>query len=379
MLLLLKQMLTTTVLWMLINNNRYLFNYIGLALAFTAYHALLGMDNLITTKLLFNGYISFDPLTISIVLISSLIALWLVTTLVENVINPTRGLKINNELLTLIVILMISLVGLASSNSNLSLFVSIELQSLVLYILLATNIVPVIQSNVSKVSLSYLINAAMATALLLFGLSTNSSLLILIAVLWKLGIIPVHVWSLPILDNQHSIITSIYLTLAKYGILVIIGIISSSSLVATTMLTYIGLANLIIGNVLGLLQWRYQRIIVYSSIIQIGYILLVLANSTSLGISYFELYSIYTVMLLILWSLPTYNLLHSNRLLPKVQLWIMILVLFTVAGLPFMPLFWAKLDILLAINTQSLVIALISTLLSSLIYVRLIKYMSFHY
>jgi NADH:ubiquinone oxidoreductase subunit 2 (subunit N) len=55
----------------------------------------------------------------------------------------------------------------------------------------------------------------------------------------------------------------------------------------------------------------------------------------------------------------------------------MILVLYTVAGLPFFPLFWVKLDILFAIESQSLTIALISTLLSSLIYIRLIKYMSF--
>lgn len=111
---------------------------------------------------------------------------------------------------------------------------------------------------------------------------------------------PVHVWSLPILDNQHSLITSIYLTIAKYGTLLIVAFIASSSTIAIEMLTYIGLLNLTIGNVLGLLQFRYQRIIVYSSLIQIGYMLLVLSNQTSLGLGYFELYSFYTVMLLIL-------------------------------------------------------------------------------
>jgi NADH:ubiquinone oxidoreductase subunit 2 (subunit N) len=93
------------------------------------------------------------------------------------------GIKLNNEFLALITLLMISLAGLSSSNSYLTLFVTIELQSLVLYILLATNVVPQLLSNTSKVSLSYLINAAMATALLLFGMSINSSVLIMVAVL----------------------------------------------------------------------------------------------------------------------------------------------------------------------------------------------------
>lgn len=105
------------------------------------------------------------------------------------------------------------------------------------------------------------------------------------------------------------------------------------------MLTYIGLLNLVLGNVLGLLQTRYQRIIVYSSLIQIGYMLLILANNTSLGLTYFELYSFYTVILFILWIVPTYSQYNSARLLPSIQLWIMVLTLYTVAGLPFFPLF----------------------------------------
>lgn len=212
-----------------------------------------------------------------------------------------RGLSLNNEMLTLLMLLVVAITGLASSNSYLSLFVAIELQSLVLYILLATRLTEdSITSVVSKVSLSYLINAATATALLLFGIATNSGVLTLAAVLWKLGVMPVHVWSLPVLDNQHSLIVAAYLTLAKYGVLVVIAILASSSAAASTMLLYVALLNLVAGNVLGLLQYRYQRIIVYSSMIQIGYMLLVISSATSLALTFFELYSFYTVMLLTL-------------------------------------------------------------------------------
>jgi NADH-quinone oxidoreductase subunit N len=92
---------------------------------------------------------------------------------------------VNGEFIGLVVLLCISLAALASSNGYLTLFVAIELQSLALYIILATNLVPtrIFMSNTSKVSLSYLINAGMATALLLFGMSLNSTALILVAVL----------------------------------------------------------------------------------------------------------------------------------------------------------------------------------------------------
>lgn len=368
-------MLTFLLCLILVANNRYLINFSLLILTAVIVHASLSLNYLTQSKLLFNSYLSYDNLTLSVLIISGLITLWLIS-LYGDLILSYR-LKLNNEFIALIILLLVALGGLITSNSYLSLFVAVELQSLTLYILFATNITPNLLNNSSKVSLSYLINAAMATALLLFGIATNSVVLVLISIIWKLGVVPVHVWSLPILDNQHSLITSIYLTIAKYGTLLIIAFIASSSLVSISLLTYIGLMNLTVGNVLGLLQFRYQRIIVYSSLIQIGYMLLVLANQTSLGLGYFELYSFYTVVLLILWVLPTYSQWNGGRLLPSVQLWIMILTLYTVAGLPFFPLFWTKLDILYTIQSESLVIALISTLLSSLIYVRLIKYMSF--
>ena len=93
-------------------------------------------------------------------------------------------------------LLLIAISGLASSNHILAIFVCIELQSLALYILLA--IVPNNNTSnhgvtsTSRIGISYLINAAVATVILLLGLSHNTSLLIVIALLWKLGSMPMH-------------------------------------------------------------------------------------------------------------------------------------------------------------------------------------------
>lgn len=369
-------MLTLSIFYSLLANTQYLINYFILILISLTLISLINLNNWTLSKLLWNGYGNYDGVTHSILLISGLIAIIIILNYWEY-LNDIK-IKLNNEYLILIILTLIGMAGLAQTNSNITLLVAIELQSLTLYILLATNVVTNLLMNTSKVSLSYLINAAMATSLLLLGLSINNSVIILIAVLWKLGVVPVHVWSLPILDNQHSLTVQIYLTIAKYGILLTIALIGSSSKLAIETLIYVGLLNLTLGNLLGILQIRYQRIIVYSSLIQIGYILLALSNFNSLGLGYFELYSFYTVMLLILWTIPTYNIYNNASLFSNFNRLIMILVLYTVAGLPFFPLFWTKLDVFLIIQNSSLIIALISTLLSSLIYVRLIKYMSFY-
>lgn len=370
-------MLTFSMLWILLVNNKYVYNFFILMLGTIIYQNVISINYVMSTKLLFNSYTSYDNLTISILIIGSLITVWLISLYGNTVFYS----KLDNEFLALIFLLIIAMGSLSSINSYLTLFVAIELQSLVLYILLAINInnlkLNVVPNLLSKVSLSYLINAATATALLIFGFSTNSNILVLISIIWKLGVMPVHAWSLPILDNQHNVIVSIYLTITKYGSLLAIGLIASQSNQLIQVLTFIGLINLTLGNILGLLQFRYQRIIVFSSLIQIGYMLLVLSNLSSLGLGYFELYSFFTIILLILWIVPTFNKFNSSSLLPSVQLWTLVLTLYTVAGLPFFPLFWTKLDILLAIQSESLIIALLSTLLSSFIYIRLIKYMSF--
>jgi NADH-quinone oxidoreductase subunit N len=291
-------------------------------------------------------------------------------------------IKINNELIALMVLLAIASVTLSTTNHFIMLFVAIELQSLVLYVLFAINVLPANNNNSSVnntaiISLSYLINAATATGLLLFAIGINNNILLLVTLLWKLGVIPVHVWSIPIIDNLSNIVASIYLTLTKFGTLVVVAIVSSTTIVANGLATYVGMLNLIFGNILGLMQIRYQRIIAFSSLIQVGYLLLVIGNSTSLALTYFQIYALFTVLLLILWTIPVSNISHGATNLPKTQLWILIIVLYSVAGLPFMPLFWTKLSILLAISSQALTVALISTLLSSLIYVRLIKHFAF--
>lgn len=312
-------MLSTIILSLLGNNTQKYIIYILITVASFIYINSYQLYYLTNAATLYNDTFHYDSLNNSVLIVAGLVALWLLATYSE-VLNSK---VINNEWLALIVLLVVSLAGLVTSNSNLSLFVAVELQSLALYILLSSPINSNYQqffTNTSKIGLSYLMNAAAATGFLVFGIATNSTFLVMVSLIWKLGVVPVHVWSLPILDNLHSIMTAAYLTLAKYGLLVIIGILATVTTAMPTYLMWIGIVNLLVANVVGLLHYRYQRIITYSSLIQIGYMLLTLAFSSSLALTYFELYSIYTLMLLLLWANSESVLLQGQSVVPKVQL-----------------------------------------------------------
>jgi NADH:ubiquinone oxidoreductase subunit 2 (subunit N) len=108
------------------------------------------------------------------------------------------------------------------------------------------------------------------------------------------------------------LIASIYLTISKFGTIIAIALLASISNISSIVTLYLGVINLIIGNIIGLLQIRYQRIITYSSLIQIGYMLLVISSSTGMAITYFEVYSLYTILLLVLFTVPAYNLYNTT-------------------------------------------------------------------
>jgi len=66
---------------------------------------------------------------------------------------------------------------------------------------------------------------------------------------------------IPILDISHSIISAVILSLSKYGLLVMVTLISSSSSMSHTLLYYVSLINLIIGTIIALTEYRYIRIL----------------------------------------------------------------------------------------------------------------------
>ena len=78
-----------------------------------------------------------------------------------------------------------------------------------------------------------------------------------------------------------------------------------STMMVTTIITYISSVNLLIGAVVGVTQHRLLRIMTWMSTTQLGYVLLVIPCSVgSYGIVYYELYCLYTILALLAMATP---------------------------------------------------------------------------
>lgn len=112
--------------------------------------------------------------------------------------------------------------------------------------------------------------------------------LLIVAIGFKLAIVPFHMWAPDIYQAAPAPVTALFATIAKVGVLVFLIRLMTMQwpaageamqplfwiLAATTMTT---------GNILALLQDNLKRLLAYSSIAHIGYIMVAFAAGNSLG------------------------------------------------------------------------------------------------
>jgi NADH-ubiquinone oxidoreductase chain 2 len=226
----------------------------------------------------------------------------------------------------------------SSTNAGLKYFLLGGLSSCI--ILLGTGIIYAYTGVTSLESLYILLNTTNLQYVLLgsyFGL-----VLIIIGLLFKISAAPLHNWSPDVYDETPTIVT-IWLTIVpKIALLIFLleitlnfGLISSlwqspitgisdlvlnsvlyssnSSLIATTatlfngatqenievlknLLLIVSLLSLIIGTVVGLAQIKIKRLLAYSTISHIGFMLLALAINTNQSIDSFLFYLIQYIL-----------------------------------------------------------------------------------
>ena len=127
----------------------------------------------------------------------------------------------------------------------------------------------------------------------------NISLLILsVGFLFKVGAAPFHFWSPDVYDAIPTIVTTFVAIVAKISIFVFIlelvhytnNLLFSSQFVWTTSLLISSLLSLIIGTIVGLTQFRIKRLLAYSTISHLGFILLALSINSIESIQAFIFY-----------------------------------------------------------------------------------------
>nr|YP_004347692.1 NADH dehydrogenase subunit 2 [Pao palembangensis]BAK09822.1 NADH dehydrogenase subunit 2 [Pao palembangensis] len=242
----------------------------------------------------------------------------------------------------------------------------------------------------------YFLTQATAAAMLLFASTTNAWLtgqwelqqmthpipltMIITALALKVGLAPLHTWLPEVLqglDLTTGLILSTWQKLAPFALLLQLQPNNP------TLLTFLGLSSTLIGGWGGLNQTQLRKILAYSSIAHLGWMILILQFSPTLTLLTLTLYLIMTSSSFLVFMLnktTTINSLATSWAKTPILTPLMPLVLLSLGGLPPLTGFMPKWLILQELTKQGLAptatLAALSALLSLYFYLRLSYAMS---
>jgi NADH-quinone oxidoreductase subunit N len=333
-------------------------------------------------------------------------------------IQITKIIKIEYPVLLLSSIL--GMMVMISSNDLIVFYMGLELQSLALYVLASFN-----KENLlsSEAGLKFFVLSALSSGLLLYGCSliygfSNSTNFILIAenlnsnsygltfgivfilvgLAFKISAVPFHMWAPDVYQGSPTSVTIFFAILPKIAALTVfirflyvpfINLIDQWQMI----IVFLSIASMLFGAIAAIGQRNLKRLIAYSSIGHMGYALAGLAAGSNNGIQSAVSYiSIYLVMNLAFFScllmirrndnyfenIEDLSGLSKNHPILSISL---LIVLFSLAGIPPLAGFFAKFYIFMAVIERSMyflaVIGLLSTVIAAYYYLRIIKIIYF--
>jgi len=381
-----------------------------LTCAFVSFLFLLGPTN----SSIFNDHFRIDHLAMGLKFVTYLGSLIIFTGTTTNKDNTKSELI----LLELFAILGVSI--LASANNMLTLYMGLETLTLSMYGLVASKRSSEIAT---EAAMKFFILGAIASAIFLYGVSyiyglygtlffgefndvmINNSIemqlalaFIICGIAFKFGAVPFHSW---VPDSYQGASTSSALfisTIPKIGAFALIYRLLFEAFIANVefwslLLLLLGLLSLILGNLIAIAQDNLRRLLGYSAIGNIGFILIAFSIGTTEGV-------IASLVALIIYFLNTAVAFMSLEVISSenrsvVSLsdikdlnsshpWISLIILFamfSMVGIPPLIGFYAKWIVLSElINADMLIIALIGIIISviaAFYYLRVVWYMYF--
>ena len=377
------------------------------------FNETLGIDE----TLLFNKSIIIDYLS-SIMKIITLLAAFLTLVISPNYLRIFNIFKIEYPILILSSVL--GMMIMISSNDLIVFYMGLELQSLALYVLATFNRD---QLKSSEAGLKYFVLSALSSGLLLYGCSliygftgsTNFNIIadqlnsneyattfgivfILVGIAFKISAVPFHMWAPDVYEGSPTSVTLFFSIVPKIAALTVfirflyvpfLNLIDQWQMI----LVFLSIASMLFGAIAAIGQTNLKRLIAYSSIGHIGYTLAGLAAGSNDGIQSSVIYiAIYIFMNLGLFScllmmkrnnkyfedIEDLSGLSKNHPLLSLSL---LIILFSLAGIPPLAGFFAKFYIFKSVLEQSMyflaIVGLLSTVVAAFYYLRIIKIMYF--
>ena len=204
---------------------------------------------------------------------------------------------------------------MAGAANLLMVFLGLELLSLGLYCLCAISA----RTTARESALKYLILSSMASGFLLYGsalmfgatgsvafadlahaqvtpLFAVGAGLFLVGLAFKLSLVPFHAWTPDVYEGAPLPVTAFMSVVTKAGTLAVLARFiyaalppASASAIVVPLLVLAAL-SMLIGNLGALAQTDMKRLLAYSGIAQVGYIVVAFAGQTALGLRYALLY-----------------------------------------------------------------------------------------
>lgn len=327
------------------------------------------------------------------------------------------------EFFILALVALLGVMVMVSAGSLLTVYLGVELLSLSLYAMVAFDR----DSGIAAESaMKYFVLGAIASGTLLYGFSMlygmtgtlqldelavavrevgagNLGLIfgltfVIVGIAFKFGAVPFHMW---VPDVYHGAPTPVTLfigsapKIASFVLAIRVLAEGLDAMVATWqgMLIAIAVASMIIGNVVAIAQTNLKRMLAYSTISHVGFILLGILAGTNDGYRASMFYTLtYVIMsvgsfgMILLLSRKGFegDQLEDFKGLARKSPWfaaVMMMLMFSTAGVPPFVGFWAKLAVLGAVVNVGLSwLAAVSVLLSvvaAFYYLRIIKLMYF--
>ena len=343
----------------------------------------------------------------------------------------TRDMLRGGEFYVLVLFALLGQMVMISAGNFLTIYLGLELMSLALYALVA---IRRDHAQSTEAAMKYFVLGALASGFMLYGMSmlygatgnldlrniadavnsgqidylplTFGVVFLVAGLAFKLGAVPFHMWVPDVYQGSPTAVTLVLAAapkLAAFAITLRMLVVGLGDLTADwqPMLLILAFLSLAIGNLTAIMQTNFKRMLAYSTISHMGFILLGLASGSLDGDKQFDTESygsaLFYMLTYVLTTLATFGLMmlmsregHEcedisdlkglNRRSPWMAA-LLLLLMCSLAGLPPLVGFDAKLLILQTLLKSDrlwlAVVAVLFSLIGAFYYLRVIKVMYF--
>lgn len=320
------------------------------------------------------------------------------------------------------IILFSTLLGMyymISAGDFLMLYLGLELATVPIAVLAAYDVTKI---KSTEAGIKLLLLAALSSGIMLYGISiiygTTGSLyfnevminlkvvplqvigtvFFISGLAFKISLVPFHLWTADVYEGSPTSVAG-YLSVVSKGtavfvlITLLFTVFNTMAVIWKPLLILMAISTMVVGNLFALRQQNLQRFLAFSSIAQAGFILLGMVSGTAYGMAtviYFILVYVFSnlaafgVVSMVKnatgkQNIDDYNGFYQTN--PRLSM-VMLLALFSLAGIPPLAGFFGKFFLFAAAAEQGLyvvvLLAVLNTIISLYYYLLVVKVMFLH-